>query len=112
MTNCIFNQAYRNIGIGYTGLLSLGRIVRAEVGNVWKKAFVVCAKVIPEIYLLGLRITTKIVSLQAEIRSLSSRVRFGMCCSVMLGERRVFRHCCCSKCGCVCAFFVFVVSKQ
>lgn len=46
MTNCIFKQAYRNVGIGYAGLLSLGRIVLAEVGNVWKKETVVFAEVI------------------------------------------------------------------
>jgi hypothetical protein len=46
VTNCIFNQAYRNVGLGYAGLLSLGRIVSAEVGNEWKKAIMVCAKVI------------------------------------------------------------------
>jgi len=46
VTNCIFNQPHRNVGIGYAGQLSLCRIVRAEVGNVWKKAIVVCAKVI------------------------------------------------------------------
>ena len=110
VTNCIFNHACRNVGIDYAGLLSLGRIVRAKVGNVWKKAIVICAK--PEIYVLGPKITTQIVSFQAEIRSSSSRIRFGMCCSIMLGERRVFRHCYCSKFGCVCAFFVFVVSEQ
>ena len=46
MTNCIFKQAFRNVGVGYAGLLSLGRIVHAEVGNVWKKEIVVCAKAI------------------------------------------------------------------
>jgi len=46
VTNRIFNQACRSVGVGYGGLLSLGRIVRAEVGNVWKKVIVVCSKVI------------------------------------------------------------------
>jgi hypothetical protein len=85
LTNCIFNQACRNIGIGYAGLLSVGRIARAEVGNVWKKAIMFCAKE-------GLRITTQIISFQAEIISSSSRIRFGMCCSVLLGERLVCLH--------------------
>jgi hypothetical protein len=46
VTNCIFNRACRNIVTGYAGLLLLGRIASAEVGHLWKKAFIFCAKVI------------------------------------------------------------------
>jgi len=60
----------------------------------------------------GTYFLNKPLSFQAEIRSTSSRIRFGMCCSDMLGGRRVFRHCYCSKYGCLCIFFVFVVSQH